>query len=63
MNLWTRFLWQSGTKYRLNVHDADMNVVESVYGQTEQGTTVIEGSLFVKGKSQLLHEQVMGSVK
>ena len=38
-------------KYRLNVHDADMNVVESVYGQTEQGTTVIEGSLFVKGKA------------
>ena len=28
-----------------------MNVVESVYGQTEQGTTVIEGSLFVKGKA------------
>ena len=47
------FLWQSGTKYRLNVHDADMNEVESVYGQTEQGTTVIEGSLFVKGKKPI----------
>ena len=37
------FLWQSGTKYRVNVHDADMKEVETVYGQTEQGLTIIEG--------------------
>ena len=44
------FLWQSGTKYRVNVHDADMKEVETVYGQTEQGLTIIEGNLFIKGQ-------------
>ncbi|MGO3726922.1 glycerate kinase, partial [Staphylococcus carnosus] len=29
------FLWQSGTKYREMVHNADMNQVEAVYGKTE----------------------------
>ena len=47
------FLWQSGTKYKVNVHDADMNKVESVYGKTDQGTTIIEGSLFVKGQKPI----------
>ena len=41
------FLWQSGTKYR-NVHDADMKEVETVYGQTEQGLTIIEGIYLYK---------------
>lgn len=40
------FLWQSGQKYRIPVHDADMNEVEGVYGQTDTGMTVIEGNLF-----------------
>lgn len=47
------FLWQSGTKYRVNVHDADMNEVETIYGQTEQGLTIIEGNLFVKGQKPI----------
>ena len=52
------FLWQSGTKYRVNVHDADMKEVETVYGQTEQGLTIIEGNLFVKGQNRLNNVQV-----
>ena len=40
------FLWQSGTKYRVNVHDADMKEVETVYGQTEQGLTIIEEFIY-----------------
>lgn len=47
------FLWQSGTKYKINAHDADMNEVETVYGQTEQGLTIIEGNLFVKGQKPI----------
>ncbi|MBO0928203.1 glycerate kinase [Staphylococcus sp. 30400_3112M30941] len=43
------FLWQSGQKYRIPVHDADMNEIEGVYGQTDTGMTVIEGNLFLKG--------------
>ncbi|EHJ08006.1 glycerate kinase [Staphylococcus simiae] len=43
------FLWQSGERYRIPVHDADMNSVEGVYGQTDSGMTVIEGNLFLKG--------------
>lgn len=43
------FLWQSGSKYRVTVHDTDMNKVEAVYGQTESGMTVIEGNLFLNG--------------
>ena len=34
------FLWQSGTKYKVNVHDADMNEIETIYGQTEEGTII-----------------------
>ena len=40
------FLWQSGTKYRIMTHDADMNKVEAVYGITDNEVTVIEGNLF-----------------
>ena len=47
------FLWQSGTKYRLNVHDADMNPVEALYGITEKGMAVIEGNLFLKGEKSI----------
>jgi glycerate kinase len=43
------FLWQSGTKYRVTAHDADMNEVEAVYGITDNNMTVIEGNLFLKG--------------
>ncbi|SUM31978.1 glycerate kinase [Staphylococcus gallinarum] len=43
------FLWQSGTKYRIMTHDADMNKVEAVYGITDNDVTVIEGNLFLKG--------------
>src|SRR5699024_7727637 len=39
------FLWQSGTKYRVVAHDADMNEVEAVYGITDNGMTIIEGNL------------------
>ncbi|MCJ1662654.1 glycerate kinase [Staphylococcus sp. NRL 16/872] len=64
------FLWQSGTKYRVNVHDADMNEVEAVYGQTEDGLTVIEGNLFLKGSKPVeqrssygLGEVIMDALK
>ena len=40
------FLWQSGTKYRIMTHDADMNKVEAVYGITDNDVTVIEGIYF-----------------
>ena len=51
------FLWQSGTKYRVNVHDADMKEVETVYGQTEQGLTIIEEFIY-KGQNRLNNVQV-----
>ncbi|BGE83095.1 glycerate kinase [Staphylococcus petrasii] len=54
------FLWQSGTKYRVNVHDADMNEVEAVYGQTEDGLTVIEGNLFLKGHQPIEQRSSFG---
>ncbi|MCU5745826.1 glycerate kinase [Staphylococcus sp. SQ8-PEA] len=47
------FLWQSGTKYRIKVHDADMKEDEALYGITEQGMAVIEGNLFLKGKNAI----------
>lgn len=43
------FLWQSGTKYKVQVHDADMKPVEATYGTTDNQMTVIEGNLFLKG--------------
>lgn len=54
------FLWQSGTKYRINVHDADMNEIEAVYGQTEQGLTIIEGNLFLKGQKPIAQRSSYG---
>lgn len=47
------FLWQSGTKYKVNVHDADMNEIETIYGQTEEGTVIIESNLFSKGNKAI----------
>ena len=47
------FLWQSGTKYREMVHNADMNQVEAVYGKTENGMTVIEADLFLQGEKPI----------
>ncbi|WP_251519111.1 MULTISPECIES: glycerate kinase [Staphylococcus] len=47
------FLWQSGTKYRIQTHDADMNQVETVYGITDDQTTVIESNLFMKGNKPI----------
>lgn len=47
------FLWQSGTKYRMTTHDADMQEVEAVYGNTDSGMTVIEGNLFLKGQKPI----------
>lgn len=54
------FLWQSGQKYRIPVHDADMNEVEGVYGQTDTGMTVIEGNLFLKGKKPIVERTSYG---
>lgn len=47
------FLWQSGTKYRVPTHDADMNEVEAIYGITDSGMTVIEGNLFLSGQKPI----------
>ncbi len=47
------FLWQSGSKYRVKAHDADMNEVEATYGQTDSGMTVIEGNLFLNGNKPI----------
>ena len=47
------FLWQSGNKYRVKAHDADMNDVEAMYGQTDSGMTVIEGNLFLNGEKPI----------
>ena len=47
------FLWHSGTKYKVNVHDADMNEIETIYGQTEEGTIIIESNLFSKGNKAI----------
>ncbi|WP_412519577.1 glycerate kinase [Staphylococcus simulans] len=54
------FLWQSGTKYRVNVHDADMKQVEGVYGKTESGMTIIEADLFLQGKRPLTERTSYG---
>lgn len=47
------FLWQSGSKYRVKAHDADMNEVEAMYGRTDSGMTVIEGNLFLNGNQPI----------
>ncbi|WP_353418791.1 glycerate kinase [Staphylococcus warneri] len=47
------FLWQSGSKYRVAAHDADMNEVEAIYGQTDSGMTIIEGNLFLNGQKPI----------
>lgn len=54
------FLWQSGTKYRVNVHDADMRPVEAVYGKTESGMTVIEADLFLQGTKPIFKRSSFG---
>ena len=53
------FLWQSGSKYRVKAHDADMNEVEAMYGRTDSGMTVIEGNLFLNGNQPIDSVQVM----
>lgn len=64
------FLWQSGTKYRMVTHDADMEEVEAVYGITDSGMTVIEGNLFLKGQRPInertsygLGEVILGALE
>lgn len=54
------FLWQSGQKYRIPVHDADMNETEGGYGQTDTGMTVIEGNLFLKGHKPITERTSFG---
>ena len=54
------FLWQSGTKYRVVAHDADMNEVEAVYGITDNGMTIIEGNLFLKGQRPIIERTSYG---
>ena len=54
------FLWQSGTKYRVNVHDADMEPIEAVYGKTESGMTIIEADLFLQGKKPIVDRSSYG---
>lgn len=54
------FLWQSGTKYRVNVHDADMKQVEGVYGKTESGMMIIEADLFLQGNRPLTERTSYG---
>lgn len=47
------FLWQSGMKYKVYAHDADMNEVEAIYGITDNQVTVIEGNLFLTGNKPI----------
>ncbi len=47
-------------KVSYSVHDADMNEVEGVYGQTDTGMTVIEGNLFLKGKKPIVERTSYG---
>lgn len=54
------FLWQSGTKYREMVHNADMKQVEAVYGQTENGLTIIEADLFLQGEAPIQKRSSFG---
>src|SRR5699024_3904565 len=54
------FLWQSGTKSRVVAHDADMNEVEAVYGITDNGMTIIEGNLFLKGQRPIIERTSYG---
>ncbi|ANQ63628.1 glycerate kinase [Staphylococcus equorum] len=54
------FLWQSGTKYKVPAHDADMNEVEAVYGITDNNMTIIEGNLFLKGDKPIIERTSYG---
>lgn len=54
------FLWQSGTKYKVLAHDADMNEVEAVYGTTDTNMTIIEGNLFLKGSKPITERTSYG---
>ena len=54
------FLWQSGNKYRVSAHDADMKETEAIYGQTDSGMTIIEGHLFLNGKKPIQHRSSYG---
>jgi len=54
------FLWQSGRKYRVAANDADMNEVEAVYGITDNGMTIIEGNLFLKGQKPIKERTSFG---
>ncbi|EKU48524.1 glycerate kinase [Staphylococcus massiliensis] len=54
------FSWQSGTKYKLETHDADMNHVQTEYGITNDGYTVIESQLFLKGENPVTHRSSYG---
>ena len=35
----------------MSAHDADMKETEAIYGQTDSGMTIIEGHLFLNGKT------------
>ncbi|TGV05616.1 glycerate kinase, partial [Mesorhizobium sp. M8A.F.Ca.ET.173.01.1.1] len=48
------------TKYRVVAHDADMNEVEAVYGITDNGMTIIEGNLFLKGQRPIIERTSYG---
>ena len=52
-----------GTKYKVNVHDADMNEIETIYGQTEEGTIIIESNLFSKGNKAIEQRTSFGLEK
>lgn len=54
------FMWKSGTQYRIDVHDAEMNEIEAQYGQTEDGLTVIQAEQFQKGTGHYLNHTSYG---
>ncbi|QLK85518.1 glycerate kinase [Staphylococcus sp. 17KM0847] len=41
------FLWHSGTQYRMNIHNPNMEPIEAVYGRTDKGLGVIEAEQFL----------------
>ncbi|WP_457826729.1 glycerate kinase, partial [Staphylococcus aureus] len=53
-------MWKSGTQYRIDVHDAEMNEIEAQYGQTEDGLTVIQAEQFQKGTGHYLNHTSYG---
>ncbi|MCS4486403.1 glycerate kinase [Staphylococcus americanisciuri] len=54
------FLWRSGTQYHIDIHDAQMCPVTAVYGQTDDGLTVIEAGQFLQAEVPAIQQTSYG---